>query len=223
MTYLKSITLVFTAILLFSSCFELREEVNLKEDGTGDLKLIVNLSESKENVKKYLGTENAGGVEVPNQENIDKILNHVMVVLRGVKGLDNVDSKSDYNDYVFTVSANFNNLDAVNQAVTNVSKQLSYLFVPPLESKNFSFSDGQFKRHFDYPISADEYNELPSMQRYVMESARAVSIYRFGKTIRDYSNEKAMLSPSKKAIKLEAKLSELASGTATLENQISFE
>lgn len=222
MNYLKSITLSLSVILLFSNCFELREEVNVKEDGTGDLKLIINLSESKENVKKYLGSGDASGLAIPSQDNIDKILNHINVVVQGVKGLSEVETKSNYNDYVFTVSANFDNIEAVNQAVTNVSKQLSYLFVPPLESKNYSYSENQFVRHFDYPISADEYKDLPSMQRYVMESARAVSIYRFGKSIREYSNTKATLSPSGKAIMLEAKIGELASGAATFENQISF-
>lgn len=222
MKYLKSITFALSVVLLFSNCFELREEVNVKEDGTGDMKLIVNLSESKENVKKYLGSGDANGVAVPSQENIDKILNHVQVVVRGVKGLTNVEAKSDYNSYVFTISAQFDNVDAVNEAVTNVSKQLSYLFIPPLESKNFSYGNNSFVRHFDYPISPEEYKDLPSMQRYVMESARAVSIYRFGKAIREYTNEKATLSPSGKAIMLEANLGELASGAATLENQISF-
>lgn len=223
MNYLKSLVLAFCAVFLFTNCFELREEVNVKDDGTGDLKLVVNLSESKENVRNYLGMGEANGVQIPKEDNIEKILNHITVVVKGVDGLSNVETNSDYTDFVFTLNANFDNLESVNEAVTKVSKQLSYLLVPPLETKNFSYSGDKFTRHFDYPISAEDYKDIPSMQRFVMESARAVSIYRFGKSIRDYSNEKAMLSPSGKAIKLEAKISELASGTATLENQIVFE
>ncbi|RMG87749.1 MAG: hypothetical protein D6714_01735 [Bacteroidetes bacterium] len=222
MKYTKALLGALCALVLFTGCFEVREEVNVKEDGTGDMKLVINLSESKDNVRKYLGMEVADGVEVPKEENIEKILNHVLVVARGVKGLSNVAVESDYTDFIFSFTARFDNINAVNTAVTEVTRQLSYLFVPPIETKNFDYSGDKFIRYFDYPISPKEYQSLPSMQRYVLETARAVSIYRFGRPIKDYSNKKAVLSPSGKAIKLEAKISELASGTATFANQISF-
>lgn len=213
---------LFGISLFFSSCFEVREEVNVKEDGTGDISLVVNLSESKENVKKYLGIGKAGEVDVPNVENLEKILNHALVTLRGIKGLSQVEAKKDYEDFIFTFSAKFDNLSAINDAVSTVSKQLSYLYVPHLEEKNYSYSDKQFVRHFDYPIVPEDYKELPSMQRYFLESAKTVSIFRFGQTIQDYSNKRATLSPSGKAIMLETSLADLASGNATLENRISF-
>ncbi len=218
----NAITFLFGLTLLFSSCFEVREEVNVKDDGTGDIKLVVNFSESKENVKKYLGIGKAGDVNVPNVENLEKILNHALVTLRGIKGMSQVEAKKDYEDFIFTFSAKFDDLEAVNEAVSAVTKQLSYLYIPHLEEKNFSFADNQFTRHFDYPIEPAEYKELPSMQRYFLESAKTVSIYRFGRTIEKYSNKRAILSPSGKAIKLETSLADLASGNATLENTISF-
>lgn len=208
--------------LTFTSCFEIREEVNVNKDGTGDVKITVNLSENKEQVKKWLQVETPEGSDKPTEKNVESYFKHVRVILEGIDGISNIKSNNDYEDFIFTLTANFDKVDAVNEAVSEVTKQLSYLGAEHIDSKSYEYKPNQFKRLFDYPIRPEDYKDVPVMVRYALEDAKVVSIYRFAQTITDYSNKNAVLSPSKKAIKLEQGLPALAQGTATMENIISF-
>jgi len=222
MNYLKLLSFLCCLSFLFPGCFEVREEVDMNRDGSGKFKLTINLSESKDQVKKYLTVEKVEGYELSKNKNVESILKHVKYAMLNVKGMSNVATTADFQNFIFTISSDFVNLDALNNAVTTVTKQLDYLYVPPIESKNYSYDAHQFNRYFDYPIDPKAYNEMPSMQRYVFESSHAISIFRFDRPIRSFSNKKAELSPSGKAIKLETSIGDLARGTETLENTISF-
>ena len=61
-----------------------------------------------------------------------------------------------------------------------------------------------------------------SVVRYLMESAKVVSIYRFEDSVKNVSNSKAKISPSNKSVMLEGNIAEFATGKKTLENHISF-
>ena len=96
---------------------------------------------------------------------------------------------------------------------------------PVEEVDNFGYSRSSFSRLFKYPVEyvkEEEYKQIPSMQRFVMETGRLVHIYRFKKEVRNFSNKKATLSPSKKAIKLENSIADLILGRGSIENQITF-
>ena len=203
-----------------TSCFEIREEVNMDANGAGDFNLVVNLSQSKDQVKKYLQAEETNGQL--KDKNVESIFKHVQVVMEGVKGLSDIRIDRDYEDYVFSVKAHFTNVNVLNDAIATVTEALDYLYVPKLGAKSFSGNESQFTRKFDYPIDPSEFNSLPGFIQYSLESAKVVSIYRFAKEIQGYSNKKAMVSPSKKAIKLESSIADIGKGIATMENRIDF-
>lgn len=206
--------------LFLNSCFEVREEVNVGDDGAGDFNLVVNLSQSKDQVKKYLQAEEENGVM--RDKNVESIFKHIKVVMEGVKGMSNVAINSDYEDYIFSVKADFTDIEVLNTAITTVSKSLDYLYVEPIENKSFANNSNTFSRLFDYPINPKEFATVPGFVQYALESAKVVSIYRFSKPIKEFSNKKAMVAPSGKAIKLESSVAELGRGTGTMANEISF-
>ena len=211
----------FLVISLFlTSCFEVREEVNVGDDGAGDFSLVVNLSQSKDQVKKYLQAEETNGVV--KDKNVESIFKHIKTVMEGVKGMSNVVISSDYNDYVFSVKANFTNVEVLNTAITTVSKSLDYLYVEPINNKSFANKGNTFSRLFDYPVDTKEFANLPGFAQFALQSAKVVSIYRFSKPIKDFSNKKAMVAPSGKAIKLETSVADLGRGLGTMANDISF-
>jgi len=71
-------------------------------------------------------------------------------------------------------------------------------------------------------ISAEDYDKLPMMQRFVLESARMVSVYTFSKSVKKMTNQNAELSAGNKVVKFKSTLGDIAKGTKKVENTISF-
>lgn len=194
----------------------------MKADGSGEVQFVLNLSQSKDKVRTYLTMETVEGYKVPKKETVEAFMQHVKVTLGNVRGISEVFTKSDWSNYIFTVTCRFAHVDALNEAIKSLSEQADYFPVKPIIVKNFSYNNSQFQRIFDYPAKPKEFRELSSMQRYMLETAKMISIYRFERSIRQFSNKKAQLSPSGKAIMLQTSIADLTKGTATLANSIGF-
>ena len=217
--------LLLFASLFFTSCLELTEEVSMNTDGSGSAVLTVNLSESKDNIKHYMSQEEYQGVKIPKIDKIKEIVAEMEDAMRSVKGLSNVESQTNFEDYVFSFTGDFANVEVLNTAVNTLVKEMSKKSPTgrtPLIKDNFSYTNGHFKRHFDYPIDTEIYNKLGFMEQFLLENARLVGIYRFPNTVKSKSNAKANLSPSKKSVMLKTNFAEIAKGETSLENVISY-
>ncbi|MBI1227493.1 MAG: hypothetical protein GC192_19835 [Bacteroidetes bacterium] len=208
---------------LLTGCFEIREEVNMKADGSGEVSFVLNLSQSKQNMAKYMTMGTVEGYKVPTKDEVESNLQKIKNTMAAVPGMSAVLTKSDWSNFIFTVSGRFAHVEALNKAMEIVAKEYDKKgkFAASGNS-GFGYSNGQFKRQFNYPTKAKEYAELPSVQRYVLESATMTSIYRFDRSIRKLSHPKAQLSPSGKAVMLTLPLSELMKGTGTLSETVTF-
>lgn len=218
MRYLIFLLPIFT----LTSCFEIREEVNLKEDGTGEVTVVANLSQSKGKVRQYMKMERVESYYVPKRHEVDGLMGQMKIMLGNITGITYVQTKADWSNFIFSISARFDELDALNEAMVEASENLHHLGLPTIEQVNFQYEEGQFQRLFDYPPQPEEFEALPSMQRYMLESAQMVSIYRFEKKIKEHSHPEAKLSPSGRAIMLRMPLSKLVTGEGSLANTISF-
>ncbi|HEB62023.1 MAG TPA: hypothetical protein ENI82_02625 [Bacteroidetes bacterium] len=214
-----TILLVFLSL---TSCFELTEEVDVKTDGSGTTVLTINLNESKEQLKSYFNKGVVEGIVLPTRYKMEMGLAHLQEILNETKGISNVKVESDFEEFIFVFRANFNNVNALNEAINNLIEALVDDKHDIPKRKNFSFSNNQFTRFFRYSNYYEAYQKLSSAKRLVLESAQMVSIYRFEKTIKQYSNRDARLSRSKKAIMMIQSIADLAQGKSTLENKISF-
>jgi len=219
--FLKT-TIALLLAACFSSCFELREEVNMKAGGSGEVIWVANFSQSKDNVRRYLKMERVEGYKVPKPHEVEAFLQQIKAALGKVEGISHVLTKADWSSYIFTVSARFSDVKQLDQALATMDKYLEKEAAGKSGRVNFMFENERFKRLFEYPAKPKEFQELPSMQRYMLETARLTSIYRFEKDISGFSNKKAQLSPSGKAIMLQVPLADLAKGTGTIENTITF-
>lgn len=219
---MKFLAIFFTALLI-SGCFEIREEVNIKADGSGEVSFVVNLSQSKDNVSKYMAMGSVEGYKVPSKQEVEVNLAKVKSSVSAVQGMSAVMVKSDWSNYIFTVSGRFAHVEALNKAMEIVAKQYDKEGKHAAAGKSgFGYNNGQFKRYSTYPTKAKEFAELPSIQRYVLESAKMTSIYRFDRSIKKVGNPKAQLSPSGKAVMLTLPIAELMKGSGTVANTVSF-
>lgn len=217
---------IFCFALLFTSCFEITEEVDMNNNGSGDVTLTVNLSESKDNLKAYWEMDEVQGVEVPKKAEIEAEIQKVKTALAGVKGISNIKTSADYESFIFTISSSFDNVKTLNKGINTVVSKLNRMPVPIIKKDNYNFAPGKFTRRFDYAtnlrFTEEEYNNFGMSQRFIMETARIVGIYRFDKPVKGFTNKKAELSPSKKAVKIECNIAEIIKGEASVENEITF-
>jgi hypothetical protein len=216
-------SLILLLFLLLSGCFEIREEVNMKADGSGEVSFVVNLSQSKDNMAKYMAMGSVEGYKVPSKQEVEANLSKIKTSVSAVPGMSAVMVKSDWSNFIFTVSGRFAHVEALNKAMEIVAKEYDKEGKHAAAGKSgFGYTNGQFKRFSTYPAKAKEFAELPSVQRYVLESAKMTSIYRFDRSIKKVGNPKAQLSPSGKAVMLSLPLSELMKGSSTVANTVNF-
>jgi hypothetical protein len=166
------------------------------------------------------------GVEVPKKDEINEEIANAKRALAAVKGISNVKSTADYDEFIFTISSSFDNVKTLNKGINAVVSELNRSPMPTIKKVNFEYSPGKFTRLFkympDWRLNDEEFNNLNMSARFVMETARVVGIYRFEKPIKSYTNEKAQLSPSKKSVKFESNIAALIKGQASIENEITF-
>jgi len=218
-------TFLFAILISITSCFDVTEEVKMNADGSGELRLNIDLSQSKVNLAGYMNAGEINGVEIPSEAEIKSEIKKLKKALSKIKGISKVKAKSDFDEFVFEVTADFKNMKALNKAINASVKTFNQTPFPLPRFKHFSFKENKFSRLFNYTeerFTQEEFDGLMSVVRYLMESARVVSIYRFEESIKNVSNSKAKISPSKKAVMLEGNISEFATGKKTLENHISF-
>lgn len=218
-------TFLFAILISLTGCFDVTEEVKMNADGSGELRLNIDLSQSKGNLAGYMEAGEINGVEIPSEAKIKSEIKKLKKALSKIKGISKVKAKSDFDEFIFEVTANFDNMKALNKAINASVKVFNQTPFPLPRFKHFAFKDNQFSRLFEYTnerFTQEEYDGMMSVVRYLMESAKVVSIYRFEEPVKTVSNTKAKLSPSKKAVMLEGNIAEFATGKKTLENHISF-
>ena len=206
--------------IFFTSCFEIVEEVKMKTDGSGKMIVTVNMSESKEDLKGYMDSGEIGEMTLPDQKELTSYLSRIENTLESVNGMSNASAEADFNEFIFTFAADFTNVKAMNTAVNKLTKELSRGMIS-IDNK-YEYANGKFTRSFGSMLSAADYEKLPMMQRFVLESARMVSIYTFSKSVKKMSNENAELSTSNKVVKFKSNLGDIAKGTTSVQNTISF-
>lgn len=206
--------------IFFTSCFEIVEEVKMKTDGSGKMIVTVNMSESKEDLKGYMDSGEIGEMTLPDQKELTSYLSKIENTLESVNGMSNATAEADFNEFIFTFAADFTNVKAMNTAVNKLTKELSRGMIS-IDNK-YEYANGKFTRSFGSMLSAADYEKLPMMQRFVLESARMVSIYTFSKSVKKMSNENAELSTGNKVVKFKSTLGDIAKGTKSVQNTISF-
>ena len=117
----------------------------------------------------------------------------------------------------------FDNVQNLNNAINNVAQSMNRTPFEVVKLDNFDYSNRSFRRYFNYPVSLIDFENLPMSQQYVLESARMVSMYRFDRPIRTFTNESAEVSPDKKMIRLENSLGGIIKGSSTPANNIIFQ
>lgn len=210
-------------ILSFTSCFEIVEEVDMNKDGSGQLLLTINGSESKQNLANYSKMKDFQGMPIPTESMVREEMDKVLGLLKQQKGLSDIKMTKDFKEFVFTLSGKFDNTTALNNAVNTVIKELNPRNKKPIKRiDNYKSTSSSFHRLYPFPSFPERYKTVSILYKALLESARFVTVQRFQKPIKKKTNKAYQLSENKKAVFMMSNLGELIQGQKTLDNRVTF-
>lgn len=212
----------FGFLLLLTNCFEIVEEVSFNRDGSGHVTLSLNLSRSKTKLNSILRLDSINNYEVPSEIDIRKHFTEITSTVENTKGISNVTNSLNFNEYIFSISCDFNDVEALNTVISNFSTKEEALLIK--KQKHFSFDKTQntFTRNYHYDISR-AFQKTRMEDRKVFETASITTIYRFETPILSSKNSTAKIAPSKKAIMLRVNAQELITNQNSMKNQIKLQ
>ncbi len=216
-----NIRTVFAILFLcgLTSCFEVIEDISFKKDGSGVVKLILNLSQSKNEINTLMKLDSSSGYKIPTESDINSYLNRVLQSLKSTEGLSNVSIKRDFKNWIFEVKSNFKNSENLEKGLQSVHAEFAE--GEPLLLKNKLIYNGRTLQRETQYIDENTRKELNKpTEKKIFAKAKYTSIYRFENTIEKSSNTRAIISPSKKAIMLQSNILNIINGKETLQNHI---
>jgi hypothetical protein len=209
-----------SVLFCFSSCFEVIEEINLKNNGSGNATITLNLSKSKTKVASIMLLDSIKGYKVPTKQKIQKELDEVVIYLENTQGISNVKKSLDLENYIASVSFGFKDISNINHVNQNILKKLK---IKSASNSSYTYSPAKnvFTRNYEYMNEAAvQYKKLKDDVKNIFKDAFYTSIYRFENGITSYNNKTASLSKSKKAIMLKTSVLDLINGKTNISNTI---
>lgn len=214
---------VFVFCLLFSSCFDVVEEINLKNNGSGKIKATVNMSKSKTKVASIMLLDSVSGIKIPSKASIQKEMNTVVALLKKTSGISNVSSSLDFTNYIASIECDFSDVKALNAFTKTVSDHFK-VKISGYTSYSYDAANRLFNRGYTYsPDIKKEWNKLDAEAKKSIAAASYTGIYRFESSVKSQQNTQAKISPNKKAVMLRTTIPQLAQGSINLSNKIYLE
>ncbi len=208
--------------ILCTSCFEIIEEVSFNKDGSGHVTLTMNLSQSKTKLNSIMLLDSVNNYKVPSKTEIKNKITQIIQKVKQIDGISNVQNTSNFTEYIFTVSCDFKNVEALNTVISNFSSKKDAAIIK--QQKHFSFDSSQntFTRNYHYNLS-QEFKKTNMEDRKVFETATMTTIYRFENSIVSSKNPTAKISGSKKAIMLRVNAQDVIKNKNSIKNQIKLQ
>ena len=223
---LLQLTLLLLCVFTLTSCFELREEIYIKKDGSGTYSLTVDLSGRKQEVAITTSLTDSTQEEKNFVANIENVIQKSSESFSEIGGITHVEYTTDYENYLTGFSFDFDNVEALTAALNQLNTEQTST------KPAFEFSKRSFERNntnYLQPLldKAKERQQTPEdeatkrFQDYVFGSANYIFIVRAEGKIKKYSNKKAIYSSDdKNEVVLNYSFSELLSGKADLDNKL---
>ena len=213
--------LLLTILITFQSCFEIIEQVFLKADGSGDFQLVLNMSKSKTRLNSIIKMKNINGHDVPSKEEIKSKIADIEKTLGKTAGISNVRSTADFDNFIISISCNFNKVTQINNGVKNI-----YLKENPkgkASERVFEYDPtGNVFTRLNLFSFKDEYKKLSNADKEVFTTANYTSIFKFENSVAAASNKETKISPSKKAVMLKLNALDIITEKRSIENKITL-
>lgn len=107
--------LVFLFLMTtFSSCLTIYEKYTINKDGSGSFEYIIDMSELYSLLESMAGETDMEGIE---KTDINESFREMIPELRTIEGISNAQVKGDTDKYIFGISFDFSDDEALNRAM----------------------------------------------------------------------------------------------------------
>ncbi|OCB75420.1 hypothetical protein [Flavobacterium crassostreae] len=203
--------LILLVCLCFTSCFEITERIQHHSDQSGTYKLVVDFSQSWLRVKSAMFLEEINGEKIPNEQAIIKKLQDFKKAAAQIEGISGVETKTNFDDYIFVIQLDYKNIAALNQAINCMDKQKTGI--------HFKTSSATtFERIASYPIPDKVVNDPNKKED--LEKANMIAIYSFATPIEAVNNSRCKISANKKTAFLKQSLYAVLKKSSLMNNTI---
>ncbi len=220
---MKKITyfLLLVSSLFFTSCFEIVEQVFLKNDGSGNFQLTLNLSKSKTKINSIMKMKTINGHDVPSENEVKQKIKEIEKAVSKTAGITNVKTSMDFDNYIANITCNFTKVNQLNAIIKNVaaSDKNNNKYIE--KSYDFDIASNIFARINKLSLKQD-YNKMSNADKEVFTAANYTAIYKFENTVNSVSNKDAKISPSKKAVMLQQNALDIITERKSIENKITL-
>lgn len=208
------------SIFCLTSCFDVVEEINMKSNGSGTIQGTLNLSKSKTKVASLMKLDKIDGIQIPNQAEIRKEMAVIVNLLKNTPGISNVKQRLDFDNYIASISCDFQNVQALNAYTNTLSKHFKAK-ISSYSSYSYDPGSNTLKRNYKHSTEGKkEFEKLRPENRQSFGQAFYTSIYRFENLVAKQQNNLAKVSPNKKAVMLKVNIPDLINGKVDLTNTI---
>ena len=204
----------------FSSCFHIVEDITVHEDGSGEVTLTANLSQSRTKLASVMLLDSVNGYKIPSQADIRNEFAARAKRLAAIPGISRVSHEVNFDTYVAVIKFSFADVSNLNDVMQEAFSEMK-VPVDGQSSYRYDRQQGIFSRLYTHlPEAKAEYDRLKPADQAVFKDALYTSIYRFAYPVYNQSNDAAKLAASKKAVMLQAKVTDLINGSQSLSNRI---
>lgn len=212
---------LFLCLISCTSCFEIIEQVFLKTNGSGNFQLVLNLSKSKTKINSILKMKTINGHNVPTEQEIKTKIADIEKATAKTTGISNVKTSMDFDNYIATITCNFNKVNQLNGIIKSVME---------IENKKNKF----IEKSYDYDQATNifsrinkvslkkDYNKMSNADKEIFATANYTAIYKFETTVSSVGNKDAKVSPSKKGVMLQQNVLDVITDKKSIENKITL-
>ncbi len=208
-------------MLTLTGCFEVIEEITLNDDGSGQVTMTVNISRSKTKLNSIMLMDSINNYKVPSKADITENMSKMIAEIKSIRGVSNVSHQMDFDDFIFSVSCDFRNVDVLNDVITHFATERDQKKVSMKKQFTYDANRKVFTRSYDVNLSK-EINRVNQKDREVLEGATVTSIYRFESPIVSAKNSDSKIAGNKKAVMLKVAVTDMISNKKNMKNTITL-
>lgn len=207
-------------VLSMSSCFQVIEEITMHKDGTGEMTLTINLSQSKTKLASIMLLDSINGYKVPDKKEIQKRISEAVAYLKKSPGISNVKSSTDFSNFIGAITFSFKDVSNLNGITKDLLGQ-NKIKTANISHYSYNKATAAFSREHQYStVTKSEFNKLKEKDKEIFKTATFTNIWRFENNITKYSNKLAKVSKSQKAIMQQCAALDIINGKVPISNHI---
>jgi len=212
---------LFCCLLLFQSCFEIIEQVFLKADGSGNFQLTINLSQSKTKLNSVIQMKTVNGHDVPSKEELKNKISEIEKAVAKTPGITAVKTTTDFDNYIATISCNFNKVTQLNAVVKNVYVNENGKLKGVEKTFDYDAATNTFTRLNKFVLK-DDYKKMSNADKEIFATANYTTIYKFETDVKAAANTETKIAANKKAVMLKLNALDIITNKKSVENKITL-